>query len=138
MLFFFLFFGKMEQMLKSLYSNQQIKQNPVPTQTPRPQIQSKQSQQHISTHTAQKLNFNQCPIQPNTKISYLCANSIKSRTTNIQNKTTIKISKRERERSSPSTAFVIDQNVKRLLWVVVLSDEGWSDYLMRELGIFKL
>lgn len=97
MLFFFLFFGKMEQMLKSLYSNQQIKQNPVPTQTPRPQIQSKQSQQHISTHTAQKLNFNQCPIQPNTKISYLCANSIKSRTTNIQNKTTIKISKRERE-----------------------------------------
>ena len=87
----------MEQMLKSLYSNQQIKQNPVPTQTPRPQIQSKQSQQHISTHTAQKLNFNQCPIQPNTKISYLCANSVKSRTTNIQNKTTIKISKRERD-----------------------------------------
>ena len=144
--FFFFFFGKMEQMVKSLHSNQQIKQNPVPAQTPRPQIQSKQSQQHISTHMAQKLNFNQCPIQPNTKISHLCANSVKSRIRNIRNKTTIKKSNTERERererenrrSSPSTTFVIDQNVKRLLWVVVLSDEGWSDFLMRELGIFKL
>lgn len=126
----------MEPMLKSLYSNQQIKQNPVPAQTPRPQIQSQQSQQHISTHST-KAQF-----QPNTKISHLCANSVKSRITNIRNKTAIKNSNRERERenprSSPSTTFVIDQNVKRLLWVVVLSDEGWSDYLMRELGIFKL
>ena len=95
-------------------------------------------------HTAQKLNFNQCPIQPNTKISHLCANSVKSRITNIQNKTTIREREREREsphqnhRSSPSTTFVIDQNVKKLLCVVVLSDEGWSDYRMRELGIFKL
>ena len=99
-------------------------------------------------HMAQKLNFNQCPIQPNTKISHLCANSVKSRIRNIRNKTTIKKSNTEKERerererenrrSSPSTTFVIDQNVKRLLWVVVLSDEGWSDFLMRELGIFKL
>ena len=67
------------QMLKRVYSNQQIQPNLIPTQI-------NKSQKHIAAHThsikPQKLKrissnhyFNQYTIQISTKISHLCANS---------------------------------------------------------------
>ena len=42
------------QMLKRVYFNQQIQPNQIPTQTPRSQTQSKQSKQHIESHSTKQ------------------------------------------------------------------------------------